>query len=195
MTEGVACITHPDDGAFARDYGPVCPHSPPFGHGPVRLAAGDVLRLRHRLFAHRGRASPTGIDAERTRYGLAQRATTRLPARCGRFGDAAERRSLCGMRRDLVQYEQDAPADVHVVRVQGSRPHRHAETAELYHVLRGRGGVDLDDETIAVSAGDLVVIRPGVWHTSRPADGHELELLIVALPLQGRPVTPDVEVQ
>lgn len=75
VTEGIACITHPDDGParfFARDYGPVCPHSPPFDHGPVRLAAGDVLRLRHRLFAHRGRAIPTGIDAERARYGLAR---------------------------------------------------------------------------------------------------------------------------
>lgn len=109
--------------------------------------------------------------------------------------DAVERRSLCGMRRDLVHYAPDVPAEVHVVHVRGSRPHRHADTAELYHVLRGRGEVDLDDDTIAVSEGDLVIIRPGVWHTSRPVGGDELELLIIALPLHGRPVTSDVEVQ
>lgn len=112
-----------------------------------------------------------------------------------RAAHATERRSLCGMRRDLVRYEEQVPVDVHVVRVEGSRPHRHAQTAELYHVLRGRGEVDLDDETISVGEGDLVIIRPGVWHTSRPADGHELELLIVALPLHGAPSTPDIQVQ
>lgn len=73
VTEGITCITHPDDGParlFARDYGPVCPRSPPLDRPPVFLAAGDSLRLRHRLLAHAGAADLAAVDAERARYGF-----------------------------------------------------------------------------------------------------------------------------
>jgi quercetin dioxygenase-like cupin family protein len=45
-------------------------------------------------------------------------------------------------------------------------------------VLTGGGTITLDGEKRGIAAGDLVVIKPNVWHTS---DG-EMEVLILGVP-------------
>ena len=45
-------------------------------------------------------------------------------------------------------------------------------------MLSGGGAITLDGEKREIAAGDLVVIKPGVWHTS---DG-EMEVLILGVP-------------
>ncbi len=65
----------------------------------------------------------------------------------------------------------DAARLLYVTRAQyspewSSSPHIHA-CAELFFVTGGVGSLQLHQQTIAVSAGDLIVVNPGVPHTER----------------------------
>jgi mannose-6-phosphate isomerase-like protein (cupin superfamily) len=42
--------------------------------------------------------------------------------------------------------------------------HRHAGQEEVYYFIRGNGRMELDDDTFDVSAGDVVLIKDGVFH-------------------------------
>lgn len=96
-----------------------------------------------------------------------------------------EFRSTCGMRRDLVDVGADEPLWFHYMRIGDSRKHFHAKTTEYYFVVSGRGEMDLDDETVAIETGDMIVVPPGVRHTSRPTGDADLEILIIVVPPDG----------
>jgi mannose-6-phosphate isomerase-like protein (cupin superfamily) len=49
-------------------------------------------------------------------------------------------------------------------------------------VAEGSGEMELDDEVVQISKGDMIVVPTGVWHTSRPTSDEELHILICALP-------------
>ena len=99
-----------------------------------------------------------------------------------RLSDQEEWRSVCGMRRDLLAAAEQGPVRIHFLRIQDSRKHWHRTTTEYYFVTEGEGEIDLDDETVPIARGDLVVVPPGVWHTSRPSPGRELHVLLVVVP-------------
>ena len=42
--------------------------------------------------------------------------------------------------------------------------HRHAGQEEVYYFIRGNGRMELDDDTFEISAGDVVLIKDGVFH-------------------------------
>ena len=116
--------------------------------------------------------SPAEVHVEPTR----SRATVR------RLADQDEFRSVCGMRRDLVGPREDEPVLFHYMRIHDSRKHYHRKTIEYYYVVEGVGEMELDDETVSISKGDMIVVPTGVWHTSRPTTDDELHILICALP-------------
>ena len=58
----------------------------------------------------------------------------------------------------------------------GNWPVRGREVGE------GIGEIELDDEVVPIAKGDMIVVPPGVWHTSRPTGDSELHILICALP-------------
>ena len=89
-----------------------------------------------------------------------------------------EERGVCGFRRRLVTSDDTDVANVTFLRIDDSRTHYHAQMTEFYYVLRGGGTVTLDGETRPVDEGQLVVIPPGVRHTS---DG-DMDVLIVGVP-------------
>ncbi|MEX2394658.1 MAG: cupin domain-containing protein [Actinomycetota bacterium] len=93
-----------------------------------------------------------------------------------------EFRSVCGMRRDLVGPAENEPVLFHYMRIHDSRKHYHRKTIEYYYVTEGVGEMELDDEVVQVSKGDMIVVPTGVWHTSRPTSDEELHILICALP-------------
>lgn len=97
-----------------------------------------------------------------------------------RLGDLEEVRGVCGFRRSLITEEDTDVANVSYLRIDNSREHYHKHMTEFYYVLTGGGVVVLDGETTEVRAGDIVVIPPGVRHTS---DG-EMDVLIVGVPPQ-----------
>ena len=116
--------------------------------------------------------SPADVHIETN----ASRATVR------RLVDQDEFRSVCGMRRDLVGPAEDEPVLFHYMRIHDSTKHYHRKTIEYYYVVEGVGEMELDDETVPISKGDMIVVPTGVWHTSRPTTDDELHILICALP-------------
>ena len=65
----------------------------------------------------------------------------------------------------------DAARLLYVTRAQyspewSSEPHTHA-CAELFFVTGGAGSLQLQEQLVAVSSGDLIVVNPGVPHTER----------------------------
>lgn len=108
-----------------------------------------------------------------------------------RLGDQDEFRSICGMRRDLVGPVEGEQAVFHYLRISDSTKHYHRRTWEYYFVAEGRGEMDLDDETIAIAKGDLIVVPPETRHTTRPAAGEELHVLICVVPPPAPGSDPD----
>lgn len=96
-------------------------------------------------------------------------------------GGTPKERSTCGWRHLLLS-RQDCglglAAWAHVVDIDGSRPHYHRRSTELYYVLEGEGSVTLDGVEHAVRKGSIVQIPPGVVHS---ANGR-VQVLVVGIP-------------
>lgn len=92
--------------------------------------------------------------------------------------DTESERGVCGFRRSLITGKDSAVANVSHLTIDNSRTHYHKEMTELYYVLKGQGEIVLDGESRPISEGELVLIPPGVRHTS---DG-DMEVLIVGVP-------------
>ena len=91
-----------------------------------------------------------------------------------------EERGVCGFRRRLITDEDTDTANVTYLRIDDSKMHYHQTMTEFYYVIAGGGTITLDGEVSDITTGDLVMIPPGVRHTS---DG-EMEVLIVGVPPQ-----------
>jgi quercetin dioxygenase-like cupin family protein len=57
------------------------------------------------------------------------------------------------------------PISVGYANVGIDEPHLHTEIAEIYLVARGTSLLRVEQETIRLSAGDLIVVEPGEAHT------------------------------
>ncbi|MET9537441.1 cupin domain-containing protein [Streptomyces sp. NPDC006553] len=64
----------------------------------------------------------------------------------------------------------------------GARPHYHARSTELFHVLEGAVWFDVDGRTTTVTAGGLVSVPPGVPHSFGAVPDSTAELLSVLTP-------------
>ena len=95
-------------------------------------------------------------------------------------GDAPRERSTCGWRHLLISAQDrgGAAAWVHVVDIDGSRPHYHRRATELYYVLEGGGTITLDGVTHALAAGSVVQIPPGVVHSAQG----RMRVLVAGIP-------------
>lgn len=87
-------------------------------------------------------------------------------------------RGVCGWRKTLVSPNDTPVANVSHLAIEDSKYHYHKQMTEFYYVLEGGGTITLDGEQREISAGDLVVIKPNVWHTS---DG-KMDVLILGVP-------------
>ena len=95
-----------------------------------------------------------------------------------RLSEVPEERGVCGFRRTLITAADTPDVNVSHLRIDNSRYHYHRHMTELYYVLSGGGTITLDGEMLPVRKGDLVLIRPGVWHTSEG----EMNVLITGVP-------------
>jgi len=74
-------------------------------------------------------------------------------------------RCPCGLSRRAFADLPDAPASVHLVRIDAeARAHWHDRLTEIYVVLDGRGHLELDGRTVPVEPMTAVLIRPGCRH-------------------------------
>jgi mannose-6-phosphate isomerase-like protein (cupin superfamily) len=63
-----------------------------------------------------------------------------------------------------------------------SQEHYHTVAEEVYYVLEGRGGVNVDGETRSIGPGDVLVIVPGQRHKIWQEGEGDLVLLVTCLP-------------
>jgi mannose-6-phosphate isomerase-like protein (cupin superfamily) len=57
--------------------------------------------------------------------------------------------------------------------------HSHAGKEEVYMIMGGNGKMDLDDKTILIEGGDMVLIEDGVFH--RVHNTGEIDLYMVCI--------------
>ena len=96
-------------------------------------------------------------------------------------GHVPRERSACGHRDRLISRE-DAGAHpaawAHAVDIDGSKPHYHKRSTELYYVLKGEGTLLLDGAEHPVREGTIVNIPPGVVHGARG----QMRVLVIGIP-------------
>ena len=103
-----------------------------------------------------------------------------------RLSETEARRCPCGDAYRVLTGEDGPDVSVHFVQIAAdARAHYHRERTEVYVVLEGEGGIELDGSVEAVSPGTVVKIPPGVRHRARGAGGS---------PTCARPASPRVEV-
>lgn len=91
------------------------------------------------------------------------------------FADLPGRRSA-----DPFAGADGAGTSVRIVRLEAGpprTPHRHPRTAEVVHVVAGSGRAWQDGQWSPVTAGDTVLIPPGVPHATVPDPGGPLLLV------------------
>ena len=57
------------------------------------------------------------------------------------------------------------PISVGYASVGVDEPHLHTQITEIYLVARGTSVIRIEQETIALAAGDMIVVEPGEAHT------------------------------
>lgn len=65
---------------------------------------------------------------------------------------------------------------------EGANPHQHRRSSELFYVLDGMVDLLVGQDVITATAGDLIVVPPGVAHAFAASAGHDGELLVVITP-------------
>ncbi|MFI6316920.1 cupin domain-containing protein [Nonomuraea sp. NPDC050556] len=64
----------------------------------------------------------------------------------------------------------------------GAKPHRHANSAELFYLLDGTAQLLSGDQVVTAEQGDLVIVPPGLAHAFAAAPGEDADILIVITP-------------
>jgi mannose-6-phosphate isomerase-like protein (cupin superfamily) len=72
--------------------------------------------------------------------------------------------SSCGESRRLITLQDTPDFSFHVVHILDEEKHFYRRSTETYFVLEGKGGLELDNETIDVEPGTAILIPPGVRH-------------------------------
>jgi mannose-6-phosphate isomerase-like protein (cupin superfamily) len=71
----------------------------------------------------------------------------------------------CGTTRRAFVDDPDRVASLHVVDISvDARTHYHKRLTEIYYILEGEGGMELDGELYPVKPGDAILIKPGCRH-------------------------------
>ncbi|MEA3226167.1 MAG: cupin domain-containing protein [Planctomycetota bacterium] len=92
---------------------------------------------------------------------------------------SSRERSTCGWRYRLIsEGDKNNVAWVHVVDIDGAKPHYHKRAIELYYVLEGEGTIRLEGQEHAIRKGSVVQIPPGVVHSGTG----RMRVLVVAIP-------------
>jgi len=97
-----------------------------------------------------------------------------------RFAEAPTVPCACGQSTRLLTAEDGQPANFHITSIQDSAKHYHRECTELYYILEGEGDLELNDDTIHVEPGMLIVIEPYTTHRLRSEQG--VKTLVIGIP-------------
>ena len=89
----------------------------------------------------------------------------------------------CGMRRRIITEKDSESVAFSHLKISDAKKHYHEKTTEFYYVLKGEGWLEIDDGTISLTEGMMVMIKPGVEHRAVSSSG--LEVLIAMSPPYG----------
>jgi mannose-6-phosphate isomerase-like protein (cupin superfamily) len=70
----------------------------------------------------------------------------------------------CGESRRIITRADAAALGLHVTDLGGARKHYHRVTTEVYHILEGKGQIELDGTVYEVRPGTTIYIPAGVKH-------------------------------
>jgi mannose-6-phosphate isomerase-like protein (cupin superfamily) len=82
-----------------------------------------------------------------------------------RLADLPVVKCPCGEARRAFADSPEGVASLHVVEIsRDARAHYHKRLTEIYYILDGEGGIELDGERHPVRPGDAILIKPGCRH-------------------------------
>jgi mannose-6-phosphate isomerase-like protein (cupin superfamily) len=120
---------------------------------------------------------------------------TTLPLRPQRPGDQTMRIEHADPARDkgwlCGPWDSSLPIAVGYANRGVDEPHFHARTAEIYLVARGTAEVRVEQVTVGLSAGDLIVIEPGEAHTFISSSPDYFHFVVHAPGLSGETAKAD----
>ncbi len=94
--------------------------------------------------------------------------------------DGSTIRSLLDLSNAPVAHQSLAEA---TIEAGGSTVrHHHRVSEEIYYLVEGSGGMELDGEERPVGVGDAILIPPGAWHRIRASEDGPLRLLCACAP-------------
>lgn len=141
--------------------------------------AASIRLLQALGFVADGEVTPPGAAAPICQFVRALPATTQA-IDCGtaphyRWGAVGEGWRLLDAP-DLSVIEELLPAG-------GSEQHhRHGRARQCFYVLSGKASIDIDGETVALSAGKALHVAPGVAHCFRNAGATPVRFLVISAP-------------
>jgi mannose-6-phosphate isomerase-like protein (cupin superfamily) len=91
----------------------------------------------------------------------------------------------------LGPWNSDLPVSVGFANEGVDEPHLHARMTELYLVARGTSTIRIDDRTVELAAGDLLVVEPGEAHTFLASSDDYFHFVVHAPALVGEEARAD----
>ena len=74
----------------------------------------------------------------------------------------------CGSSRRILTGVDNKVLSIHRVTIyKGARKHFHKKATEYYVILSGTGEIELDEDSVTVAPGDVVMIPPLTRHVAR----------------------------
>jgi mannose-6-phosphate isomerase-like protein (cupin superfamily) len=93
--------------------------------------------------------------------------------------------SLCGQSIRIITHRDTPEINLHVTHILDGVKHYHKRTTEVYHILEGKGKLELEEETVDVIPGVTILIPAGVRHRGYG----DFKTIVIGTPAQ----TPDDE--
>ncbi len=84
----------------------------------------------------------------------------------------------CGSSTRIITSKDTSEASFHVTHIQDSIRHFHKKTTEIYHILEGKGFLEIGEDKISLSPGQTVLIEKGVPHRGYG----DFKTIVVAIP-------------
>lgn len=78
--------------------------------------------------------------------------------------DVAPTPCPCGSATRIITRDDTPVAGFHITHIQDSKRHYHKNTTEIYHILEGKGVLEIGGDKIELSPGVTVLIEPGTPH-------------------------------
>ena len=94
--------------------------------------------------------------------------------------DGSTIRSL--LDRTTAPVRQQSLAEATIAAGAATTRHYHRAAEEIYYLLAGRGGVEIDGERARVGPGDAILIPAGAWHQITADPDGEIRMLCCCSP-------------